>query len=234
LIPCSTGVDGIYPSLDFLNELAERALLLVQPAAVSFVANIVQEARAASAILSMEDGGLAFLSKYVVLPLKGPPEGVQSANPGGTACGCCIRWPGRPCGGLIEGADPLLAARAAVTTAESEERYRAMWTIWKAYSERQIWLDRNQGARYQDDESALEKMAQSGLPEDFKAELTRSLTSASRIQRGNALVVLSAASVPELPEILLRLVTDPDAVVRRRAGMSALAAKLHGTVPTSS
>ncbi|MEO5317731.1 SIR2 family protein [Arthrobacter sp. CC3] len=225
------GIDGIHPSLDFLNELAERALLLVQPASVSFVANIVQEARAASAILSMEDGGLAFLSKYVVLPHEGTTERRSVRESWRHSLWLLYPSAGSPARRLIEGADPLLAARAAVITADSEERYRAMWTIWKAYSERQVWLDRNQGARYQDDESALEKMAQSGLPEEFKAELMRSLTSASRIQRGNALVVLSAASVPELPEILLRLVADPDAVVRRRAGMSALVAKLHGLSP---
>lgn len=222
------GIDGIYPSVDFLNELAERALLLVKPAAVSFVANIVQEARAASAILSMEDGGLAFLSKYVVLPHEGTTERRSIRESWKHSLWLLYPSAGLPVRRLIEAADPLLAARAAVTTADSHERHRAMWTIWRAYAERQIWLDRNQGARYQDDESALEKMAQSGLPNDFKAEISEALSSESRIQRGNALVVLSAASVPELPEILRRLIADPDPVVRRRAGMSALVAKLHG------
>lgn len=221
------GLGGIYPDSHLLDELAERARLLVKRTAVSFVANIVQEARAASAVLSMGDGGLAFLSRFVVLP-RGGTFGVRAARESWSHT-LWLLYPHAtaPVRELIQDADPLLAARAAVTTTDPEERTQAMRTIWQAYSERQIWLDRNHAARYQDDESAMEELARAGLASDFKTELIEALKSQSRIQRGNALIVLNAASVPELRTRLVQLIGDADPVVRRRAAMVALSAEVH-------
>ncbi|WP_017197423.1 SIR2 family protein [Arthrobacter sp. M2012083] len=218
------GIPSLYPSLEFLNELAERALLLLKPDSVSFVANIIQEARSAEALRCMDDGGLEFLSKYVVMS---DNKGAGAIRDSWTHTLWLLFPMASPAvRRLIAEADPLLAARAAVISTDREEWDRAMWTIWKAYSERQIWLDRNHGARYQDDEGALEKLAEFGLSEDFKSELLSSLESDSRIQRGNALVVLSAASVSDLPQLLARFIHDEDPVVRRRAALAAFSANL--------
>ncbi len=128
---------GVAPTPDLVEDLAVRALVTDTGGSVRFPANIVQEARAARAVLVCGERGQNLLRSHVLvrLPATGP-DGipVTGVRPGwantlelllGAADG---QWRG-----LVAEYDPVLAARATPIDAPEAERHRAVTTLWDTY-----------------------------------------------------------------------------------------------------
>jgi hypothetical protein len=218
------------PTPDLLAKLASRALLTNVDKTVRFPANVIQEARAARALLEAGGLGLEVLRRHVLfeLPTAGDESSpVRAVRPSWVNT-IEMLLPLAPSSwwDTIAKYDPALAARATPTTASSAHREKAIWTLWNTYVERKVWMERGFSSREGNDAGALDRLLATGAPDWFVDQVVAALSSPERTMRGNALQVLGAVLTgDELGPLLSTAIADKDAVVRRQAAMAAFKAQ---------
>lgn len=216
---------GLAPDRTLLEELATRALLVDDGAVARFPATVVQEARTARALRDAGDEGLRLLGTAVAVR-------VGTGQPGGGVGVVRSRWqnvlmlalPDAPAPWMsaVQAVDPVLAARLTPPTAPEQDRHAAVRTLWDAYADRKVWLDRGYDETRQSDAGALAALLGAGLPPGFADEIVRALTADEPTLRGNALEVLPAVLPLERALPLVRdKIRDSHPVVRRRAAVAA-------------
>jgi hypothetical protein len=216
----------VAPTQELLDDLVVRALVTDTAGSVRFPANIVQEARAARAVLHAGERGKQLLGSHVLVRLP-----VQDGS-GAPVMGVRPSWlntlelllgaADEQWRELVAEYDPMLAARATPADACEAERHRAIRTLWTTYVRRRVWLGRGVSGDERDDAGALRHLVAAGPPPGFIDELLAALTDGERSARANALTVL-AAVLPDadLRPQVVRAVTDGDPVVRRQAASVA-------------
>lgn len=221
----STGLHhglGFDPSPEVITELAVRALVRDTRGSVQFPANIIQEARAARALLGAGEAGKALLRERVMFSMA-----VVDAD-GREVTGVRPSWLGtlemllaaadESWRTEVAAVDPVLAARSTPSTASTEERGRAVWTLWRTYRARRVWLPRGYSGDERDDAGALRRLAQDAAPPGFVEELRQGLTDSEEAVRANALLVLGGLLAEDaLVPLVSAALRDPHPVVRRQA-----------------
>lgn len=223
----------LVPTPQFISELALRSLVTDAAGVVAFPANVVQEARAARAVLQAGEAGQALLRDHVLVRL--PAVGSDGAAVTGVRPGwlntleLLLGAAERSWRALVAQYDPVLAARATPVDAPQRERHGAVTTLWTTYLRRRVWLSRGLSGDERDDAGALRRLVAAGPPPGFVDELTTALRHPERTVRANALVVL-AAVLPgsSLHDHVAQAITDPDPVVRRQAASLALEHRFEG------
>jgi hypothetical protein len=208
-----------------LSDLALRALLIDSAGNTRFPANVVQEARAARALLQAGERGLDYLRRHVLVDLRredGEEEPVRAVAPSWVnTLQLALPAGSRNWRDTVEAFDPLLCARATLDTADEAARHQAIWTLWNAYVDRRVWFDRSPSTG-PDDVSPLLRLLAAGPPAGFADELRSGLASAEATLRANSLEALVRI---EPRDAMLPLVSaalhDEHPVVRRKAAMAA-------------
>lgn len=217
----------LVPTPRFIGELALRSLVTDAAGVVAFPANVVQEARAARAVLQAGGAGQALLQSHVLirLPAIGPDgAAVTGVRPGWLNTLELLLGAAEPSWrALVAQYDPVLAARATPSDAPEQERHEAVTTLWTTYLQRRVWLSRGASGDERDDAGALRRLMAAGPPPTFVDELTAALNDPERTVRANALLVL-AAVLPDstLHKHVTGAITDPEPVVRRQAASVAV------------
>jgi hypothetical protein len=220
------GLD-LVPTPQFIGELALRSLVTDAAGVVAFPANIVQEARAARAVLQAGEAGQALLQSHVLIRL--PPSrlggaAVTGVRPDWLNTLELLLGAAEPSWrALVAQYDAVPAARATPSDAPERERHEAVTMLWTTYRQRRVWLSRGASGDERDDAGALRRLVAAGPPPKFVEELTAALSDPERTVRANALLVL-AAVLPDstLHEHVTRAITDPEPVVRRQAASVAV------------
>ena len=119
--------------------------------------------------------------------------------------------------------DCILAARATPNYALQQERHQAIWTIWNAYLDRQVWMSGARESPRGGDHDALIRLIRIDVPPGFVDEIRTALSSPERTVRGNAMELVPTLFDQEMAiPLVRRALADPDAVVRRQAASAAL------------
>jgi hypothetical protein len=212
----------IAPTAELLDDLAVRALVTDTAGIVRFPANIVQEARAARAVLTAGERGQQLLRAHVLVRLP-ETEGTAAAVTGVrqswlNTLTLLLGAADASWRELVAAYDPMLAARATPNEATEAERHEAIGTMWNTYLQRRVWLTRGTSGDQTDDAGALRRLLAASAPDGFIRDLLDALNAADRTARANALLVLPAALPDdELHPLVAQAVTDPDPVLRRQA-----------------
>lgn len=218
-------LDGVAPSAELLNDLALRALLIDTAGNLRFPASVVQEARAARALLNAGAAGLGFLRHHVLVELPvvdAAGEPVRAVLPSWVnTIQLALPAAPSPWWEQVRHFDPVLCARATPTTADNATRHAAIRVLWRTYLERRVWFDRNLLSG-PDDASALMRLLAAGPPDGFRDELLLGLPSDEPTLRANSLeaLVVTEPRTTSLPLVAAAL-RDEHPVVRRKAAMAA-------------
>lgn len=226
---------GLTDDRELIIKVASRALLIENEGRLRFPVNVIREARAARAILEAERDGLELLFEQVLIELPtthGDGRLVRAVRPGWVRIleqllpSAPTSWRGK-----VTQFDPELVARATATSAESTERHAALWTIWRSYERKRIWIPTraDQGASA---DEAVRRLLNISTPEGFIDALLAALESSEPTLRGNALRLLPATDITDeqLAPCVQALLTDIDPVVRRSAAVAAHARRLMALV----
>lgn len=226
---------GLAPDASLLDELATRALLVEEGGVARFPVNVVQEARAARALRDAGEAGLVTLQQVVIVTLPGshgPGGGVQAVRAGwSNALMLLLADAPSAWWAAVRAADPVLAARLTPSTAPTEDRHAAIWTLWNTYRTRRVWLDKGYSAEHQSDAGALATLLSAGAPNGFEQEVLHAAIDEEPTLRGNALEVLPVLVDQDAGRPLVRAaIHDEHPAVRRQAAVAAHRLELHELV----
>jgi hypothetical protein len=218
---------NLAPTGQMLDALIDRALLVDAAAMVRFPAHVVQQARAARALLSMPDHGLDVLRRFVLVELPaadGQEAPVRTVRESWVST-LELALPDAPPSWWHEIVtyDPMLTARAAARTPHAPSRPDASLTIWRTYVARRVWLDRGASTMERDDGGAITLLLKNDPPPPgLHEELLTALHDEDPTYRANALQILAVMDDrEEAIERVRTAVRDPHPVVRRIAAMTA-------------
>lgn len=224
------GLSSISPTVAFLEALVTRALLAESGGTVRFPANVMGEARAGRALLEAGENGLQFLREAVLVTLAathadGAP--VRAIRPSwANTLEMLLASGPKHWRDAVAPFDCLLAARATPVGAPEDERTRAIWTLWKTYRQRQVWMSRTSERQEGNDVGAMSTLLKLAVPDGFADEILAAAQGVGPIDRGNALMLFPAlvpAAIPRAAalEVLAERLRDENSVVRRLAAAAA-------------
>ena len=187
---------------------------------VGFHTGVIQEARAAQALLKAP-AGFDLLLGHVLIDIE--EAGERGVRPSWShtiellTATAPPDWRER-----IAGYDPLVVARTTPTDASLDERSAAIAAIWSWYEQHRVWLPRDRPGQLLDDLRAIRLLAASGITEELRDRLRAATTSDDPTTRGSAIAVLvEIGDTGAAHAALGLLVTNLDPVVRRRAAAAA-------------
>lgn len=208
------------PDERLLDHLIEKVLMVSSGGTVSFPANVVQEARAARALLR-SNRGLDLLTAHALITLTDGTRGVHPSwrHPVELLCyDAPPAWREQ-----VARYDARLAARSTPPIAARTERRRAMRTLLDWYDNHLVWwIHGGDQAQLRDDLDAVAALA---ADTDLRSEAVQwakdRLEDTERTRRGNALMLLTRLRcADETQAALPAALRDPDSVVRRIAAES--------------
>lgn len=214
---------------ELLEEIIQRSLVVTSGEAVSFPANIIQEARTAQALLQ-HPSGQTILEQHVLLQLDDENRGI---HPSWRHTVELLAYDApAPLRERIAEFDPRLVARATSTDADLETRRASLQTLLDWYDRHHIWFIRQgNNGQLRSDRDAIAHLARSDdeLLSTAAQWATERLQSTSHTHRGNALQLLTAMRQADaVEEAVPDALQDPDVVVRRIAAESIFALHLEG------
>jgi DNA polymerase III delta prime subunit len=193
-----------------------RTLLAESGSEIRFPANVVQEGRAASAVLH-RDGGLELLRRFVLFEISGERGIRQSWSH--TIELILSEAPDSWRDELRE-FDPLVVALTIPIRASRNARHEAVRAIWSWFVETRIFMPRDRpGGRLLNEVAVVGRLLHDGPPEGFIDELVTALSSPENTARANAIALLVELGEENLlASHLGQLLVDSSPFVRRRAG----------------
>lgn len=223
------GINEIPSDDAFIDDLATRAMLVETSGMVRFPANVIQEARAARALLHAGDRGLSLLKEFALVEVDSTDmecvRSIRSVRPSWSNTLDLLISSAPPRAFLDEIAryDECLVARSTPSTADQADRDKAVWTIWRTYAARRVWFTSTAGTGTNaSDAQAIQRLTQLSVPGGFTDEIRAALRSKEHTHRGNAQQVLpNVLHGNELMEAIAMGIEDSDSVVRRMAAMAA-------------
>lgn len=219
---------GLAPDDQLLDELVQRALVVSTGGTVGFPATVVQEARAARALLH-STRGLDLLRRHALLTLEDGTRGVHPSWRHVLEL-ACLDAPGR-WRDVVAEFDARLAARATPRDADQDERAAALTTLLDWYSQRLVWwIDHDDEAQLLPDLDALVRLADDPQLRTRAVDWAiAGLDDPERTRRGNALrLLLRLGETDTVEQALPELLRDPHSVVRRFAAHAHAVLKLTG------
>jgi len=221
------------PQMDgLLDHLVERALLSEDGVQVGFHAGVIQETRAAKALLNAPgEAGLDLLARHVLIDID--EVGERGVRPSWShtiellAAAAPPLWREH-----IAGYDRLVVARTTPPGASVDERSNAIAIMWSWYEQHRVWLPRDRPGQLLDDLKVVGLLAADGITDGLHERLRAATSSSDPVARGNAIATLIAANDTDSARAALNaLLADPDAMVRRRAAGAAWDLEAAETLP---
>jgi len=201
-----------------MTHLVERTLLTEDGDQVRFPNTVIQEARAADALLA-GPGGLGLLARHVLQDVGGE-HGVRPSWQ--RSIELLLGRAPPDWREIIAAYAPVPVARTTSMNSSEADRSQAIEAILAWYRKVRVWLPRNRRELLVDDLVAVKLLAANGISQDLRDMIRTACSDKDPVVRGNAIAVLSMLGDSDGARLALpELLRDVDPVVRRRAAVVA-------------